>query len=461
LRARLLPRKAELPQTGLGGVEPEPDRWTLYQRGDVEFFDKQRDILNGFQAHRRIILPGGRRSSKTFLASCQTAYSMQVGPRRGHLVVAQRIDTTKRLLEELTELLHLLDIRFRYVEHPYPRITLPNGSWVEGRSTDQKRAALQLRGMGKLIHGVVADEAGYLPDWAWAAILPLLADNDAWLFEIGTTNGRNRFYEHHQWGLDPDRPKWGAFHLHTRDNIFLPPAAYDELVASLTPEEIATEIEARFTRRRGAVFPDFDEALHLRRLEDDRRVVKRLAGIDWGSTNPAVVLPMLIDADDVAWTPDEWYRRETTLEQHRAAALRMKKRWGIKLFLADPSEPQMIKFFRAGGVPIRAAGKDDTAVLAGVNSLRRRLGNYSYEDSRGRVIERPATWFIDPECCPNLVSELVNYHYAEGTANRDPGDVPVKQGDHAIDAARYVLHRHDRRAKGVLPKARSVNTSRL
>jgi phage terminase large subunit len=315
--------------------------------------------------------------------------------------------------------------------------------------------------MGKLIHGIIADEAGYLPDWAWPAILPLLADNDAWLFEIGTTNGRNRFFEHYQRGLDEAQPKWGAFRLNTRDNTFLPAPAYDELVSELTPEEIATEIEALFTRRKGAVFPDFDEDLHLRTLRDERRVIKRLGGIDWGSTNPAVVLPILIDADDNAWTPDEWYRREATLEQHRAAARKMMERWGVRLFIADPSEPQMIKFFRSGGVPIRPASQEDAAVLAGVNTLRRRLGNYSYTNSRGDEVYREPSWFIDPERCPNLFNELVNYHYADGTANRDPGDAPVKQGDHAIDAARYVLHRHDRRSKGVLPAARSVCIGRL
>lgn len=110
-----------------------------------------------------------------------------------------------------------------------------------------------LRGFG--LDYVVIDEAGYIADDVWEAVIrPALADRQGKLLAIGTPRGKNWFYRLWLKGQERNQTECQSWQMPSWGNPFLPKAEIEMLKATL-PERIwKQEIEAVFLDNAGGVF---------------------------------------------------------------------------------------------------------------------------------------------------------------------------------------------------------------
>ena len=109
-----------------------------------------------------------------------------------------------------------------------------------------------------------------------------------------------------------------------------------------------------------------------------------------------------------------------------------------QLMTADSAEPDRIKEWKRAGFKIRPARKGKHSVRYGIDFLKSRK------------------WYVDPDLCPGLVSELSTYKWKEGKEG-DLEDEPVPFKDDAIAACRYALEEMWRGKR----KARIIDRKKL
>ena len=118
-------------------------------------------------------------------------------------------------------------------------------------------------------------------------------------------------------------------------------------------------------------------------------------------------------------------------------AMRLRDKWGITRFFADPARPEYVHEMVRAGVPCTPADND---VMSGIQRLAGALHIESGKP-RMRILST----------LPNLLRELPAYAWAEARIKTLDGsgfkEAPADgQSDHAVDASRYVhneLARHD------------------
>lgn len=380
----------------------------------------QAEIRALLEQGNKAIVPKGRRAGGTRLGGHRFVEALQDKEGgRGYLLVAPTLETCRRVFDETKDIARACALHLGEKQSPYPTLYSPTGSWLTARSvTSSVDLGLQLRGLGKHIYGVMVDEGAFLPPWAWKVIRPVMTDNDAWLYFTGTTHGEGLFKMLYDWGLDPGRPDYYSRRMPTSSNTFLSEEQIRELTEDVLPEDRPAELDALFVPRSGLVFIHFRRDVHTRVAFTEGQP---MYGVDWGFTNPAVVLAMVQGGDRVQ-VLGEFYRSGCTPDQHVEAAKAMQERYGRGLCYCDPSRPEMITAFQRAGIPATGAKNE---LLPGLDHLRKLLGNYEGVEPR---------LFVSPECT-NLLREMAEYAYPERG-----GEEPRKENDHAIDSLRYACY---------------------
>jgi phage terminase large subunit len=153
-----------------------------------------------------------------------------------------------------------------------------------------------------------------------------------------------------------------------------------------------------------------------------------IAGVDFGYTNPAVILVVAIDNDDIFYVVDEFYRSGLTIKELITKGSKLRNKYKIEIFFADPSQPAYIREMNNEGLYTVPAKND---ILPGISAVSEKL--------KIKQDGRPSL-FIDKKC-KRLIYELENYKYAEKErGNGAFAEIPVKKDDHACDALRYAVY---------------------
>lgn len=215
--------------------------------------------------------------------------------------------------------------------------------------------------------------------------------------------------------------------------------AIDDAIAikrRISREAWEAEMLCRRPGGRDAVFPNFDERLHVGEDAGDPGPGVGWLAIDFGYHAPFACLWVHDGEDGVTRVLDEYLQDRRTLEEHLDELARRPWR-GFQRIACDP----------AGN------GRNDQTALSNVEVLRRR--GYVVRTRSSRIVEgleairaalRPAhgrpTLRIHPRC-RRLIRALRAYRYGPGS-----GEVPLKDGvhDHPVDALRYYFV--NRRAGG-------------
>lgn len=306
----------------------------------------------------------------------------------------------------------------------------PNESRLEVKvkTSEGGESLITLRGWesietlrGQLYDFVVLDEvSSYRNFWEqWQEVVrPTLTDRKGEALFISTPKGFNHFYD--LYNLQNKDTDYKSFHFSTYDNPFVPREEVDKAKLELTEDRFAQEYMADFRKTEGLVYKEFSRDRHvLQRLPLYDRV-KRIAGIDFGYTNPAAILTIDKDTDNRYFVTDEWYKRGQTDAQiaDYAASLQFNEVY------PDPASASGNAELRNRGVNVREVIKNNDSIRNGISLVREMF--------------KANRLFISATCV-NLISELETYAYPDKKPDRNDEENPIKENDHALDALRYAL----------------------
>ncbi len=219
----------------------------------------------------------------------------------------------------------------------------------------------------------------------------------------------------------------------------------------VSAEQWESEMLCRRPITRGAVFPSFDPAIHIREelpanpvMEIPARPIAEgiYVGMDFGFNAPLVALFIRRDRWERSFIIDEYVQSGQTMDEHVLIIKEREKLHGPIL--------------RIGCDPAGNAKSSQTA-LSDIQILRARKWNVRSKASRiADGLERiraglktgagVARLFIHPRC-QRLIAAMKSYRYPDGGA-----ELPIKDGthDHLIDALRYYyINRGDSKEGGV------------
>lgn len=194
------------------------------------------------------------------------------------------------------------------------------------------------------------------------------------------------------------------------------------------------------------IYDKYDPVIHLCDPEElPKRFKFVVAGVDWGWTNPGVIIVVGVDEDGRAWVVRQVYRIKQSLNWWSKMALVLQKKWGCFCFFCDPSEPDKIDELRRRGIPAVKAVNDVTLGIAAVDKRMLLAG-----DGKPRLrIMRESLMIRDEKLAENdhptcLEQEIEGYVWEDAKEGVNFREKPVPFADHACDAMRYAIIGVDR-----------------
>lgn len=247
------------------------------------------------------------------------------------------------------------------------------------------------------------------------------------MFE-GTPKGFNHLYD--LFGYQVDDPSWKSFHYTTYDNPHIPVEEIEEAKRRLTPDRFAQEYMADFRKTEGLVYKEFNRDKHVySQIPQDIRIIERIAGIDFGFSNPAAVMDIWIDSTDCWWVEGEFYKTGQT----DAMVAEFVAATNFMMVYPDPEAPGAIAELRKRGVNVREVVKGKDSIKHGIDHVRERLKANKLKIKSTNV---------------NTILEFETYAYPDKKDFRNEDENPIKENDHAMDGLRYpVMMRATRNAQ--------------
>lgn len=323
-----------------------------------------------------------------------------------------------------------------------------------------------IRGMGARLAGVIMNEAAYC-DLEYAlrsVILPALLDHQGWLLVLSTPKAGSYFNtlcDKAELGQD-EGADYAYFHGTAKDNPTLPPGAFEELVQSYPPDSVQVEEEVwakRIEGGAGAAFPEWDPALHSRRIEPLPLDWRYAAGMDWGyDPDDGVIVMAAFGPGGRQHLCFEYvFRRMTPDEVGYGFGLELARlgRWPEYLVFdpsmsrVDDGGPTILEFFHRGLT--RALPSSRIPLLPAPTGRRgprgetsREIGKLLFHEGFRAKRDRDGVvhpWgmpliSVDPVRCPKIAQSFPKLRRDE----RRPSDVGTRgQWDHGYDAWRYLL----------------------
>ncbi len=152
---------------------------------------------------------------------------------------------------------------------------------------------------------------------------------------------------------------------------------------------------------------------------------KYYAGVDWGFTDPFVVVIPAITPQGGRFQVSEFYKTETTIQDQIEIAISKQKVYGIERWYCDPSRPDSIEMFQRNGLNAQPAEND---IRTGIDIVYEQIKTRTFKFFKGNKY---------------TIDELEMYHYPEEPDLKPDQDqkelLPVGQYDHAMDAMRYCV----------------------
>lgn len=241
------------------------------------------------------------------------------------------------------------------------------------------------------------------------------------------------------------------------------PTLFDPVTGQITPqgerslESLDKLTGVRYLRLRkglwaaaeGSVYDTFDRAVHV--VDEMPVVVRRIASVDWGFTNPGVIQLWALDSDGRMIREREYYKTKKTIDWWIDTAKEINQGFPGIVFVCDPAEPGYIKQFRNAGLRAIEAMND---ISPGVNNVQQRLrkaedGRPRLMFLRGGLVERDEDLAAKhkPTCAEE---EIEAYVWPKGVDGKVLKEVPVDDNNHAMDAMRYAAAYLDLKPRRIL-----------
>lgn len=316
-----------------------------------------------------------------------------------------------------------------------------NGSTVYsgGMLDDKQREAVRSIGGAGGLDGVWLEEANAFTRQDFEELIGRVRHTAAdWQQIILTTN--------------PDAPThWiyndliqggnaSVYYSGARDNPYNSPA-YVANLGKLTGVLSERLVHGRWVQAEGAVYDEYDPAVHVIDAKHCPEFVRRICSIDFGYTNPFVCQWWGLDSDGRMYLYRELYATRQLVEDMAKRILALMADEYIETFVADHDAEDRATLERHG-ISTTEAQK---AVTVGIQATQARLKRQS--DGRARLfVVRNALVAADslleaaklPLCTQD---ELPGYSWVKQADGKPNKEEPVKINDHGCDAMRYaVMH---------------------
>jgi PBSX family phage terminase large subunit len=365
--------------------------------------------------HRFRVVCCGRRFGKTTLAVLEMVAKAIYGNDRNICYIAPTYQQARDIAWQ--DLKKICQPVINKVNESRLEITL--NTTTGGTSTISLRGWESIETLrGQKFHFIVVDEIASMRNWLtnWQEVIrPTLTDVKGEALFISTPKGFNHFYD--LYNLEHKDSDYKSFHYTSYDNPFIPSDELDKAKLEITEDRFAQEYMADFRKTEGLVYKEFDRTKHIY-TDTVYNSVDRMAGIDWGWTNPASSHLVEKDTDRHYWISNEFYKTGKTTEEiiEHVRSLRTTKVY------ADPAEPDRNDMARKLGLNVREVSKD---IEAGINAVRELL-----KQNRLHI----------HSSCVHLINEFETYSYPEKKPDHNENETPIKENDHALDEIRYVLY---------------------
>lgn len=221
-------------------------------------------------------------------------------------------------------------------------------------------------------------------------------------------------------------------------------AAYLAKLDSLTGVRYLRLRLGLWVQAEGAVYEEWDEAIHLLDHFEPPASWRRIRAIDFGYTNPFVCLWIAIDPDGRMYVYRELYMTGRIVADHAGVIRQMSEGERFEATVADHDAEDRATL-AAGGIPTVAAYKP---IRVGIEAVQARLR--AAGDGKPRLfVMRDALIQRDQELAEagkptDLVGEFGGYVWADGQDGKKRKEEPVDLDNHALDALRYAVMYVDR-----------------
>ena len=238
---------------------------------------------------------------------------------------------------------------------------------------------------------------------------------------------------------DVDRDDWWGHRGPSWENPAVSEKWLADMKARLSPAMYEAKIEGRFRTHTGFVFPEFDPAVHMVELGDGLMRGPLYAGVDYGYTNPTVVLDIQVNEHDQICVLHEYYRSFVTSVEH-ARAIKARGMRYRKMF-DDPAGADAHKIWHDAGLPVEAVACEVEAGNELINELL-----------KVRPDGRPGLIFNTT--CAHCEDEMTTYRWGPTRDDLNAKEAPVKAHDHVPEALKRFVAWYTgvRRASDIKPQ---------
>lgn len=205
----------------------------------------------------------------------------------------------------------------------------------------------------------------------------------------------------------------------------------------------------RWVAAEGLIYEEYDPAVHLVDRFPIPAEWQRWWAVDFGYTNPFVLQCWAEDPDGRLYLYREIYRTRRLVEDHAKTILSLVApggKWAEprpRAIVCDHDAEDRATLQRHLGMSTSAARK---TVSDGIQAVQARLkvagdGKPRFFILRDSVVERDPA--LDEAKRPTCTAEEIVGYIWDQTEGKPPKETPVKENDHGMDGARYVVAERD------------------
>ncbi len=273
---------------------------------------------------------------------------------------------------------------------------------------------------GMTLGGILMDEVALMPrSFVEQAMARCSLNNSKMWFNCNPDNPYHWFYR--EWIKKADEKNALYLHFTMNDNPSLSASIrkrYERLYSGVFYDRF---VLGKWTIASGVVYPMFSEKKHT--FDTVPKCEKYIVSCDYGTVNPSS-FGLWGECEGTWYRIEEYYydsRREgisRTDEEHYNALEKLIGEKNLEFIIVDPSAASFIECIRRHGKYHVKPAKND--VLSGIRRVSDALRNKSILISKS---------------CTDCLREFSLYCWNE----KNGGDVPVKENDHAMDDLRYFV----------------------
>lgn len=320
--------------------------------------------------------------------------------------------------------------RFYSVDSVYK---IKNGPNVYIRSGTQPDSVVGITN----VRGIWGDESGKYSLYFWENLQGRASFRDCPIMLTSSPYALNWIYKEiikpKQKGLRDDIT---LIQARSDENPYFPKDEYNRRKLTMDARRFNMMYGGAWDKAEGLVYDCLDDDYNFIDPFDLSMDVKYYGGIDWGHTDPFVIKIRAVSPFGDQYDISEFYKTRMTVSEMMSVIKRKYETFGISMFYCDPSRPEYITELQSQGIPAIGA---DNSIQIGIDRHYELLKSRKLKIFRGH--------------CPYTQDEYETYHYAEpqdlkpDQNKNDKLQEPVDQGNHCMDADRYLsisLHKNSK-----------------